>query len=86
MALSFMRLAFRRLGCTSWSRLDIMPAKRSNGGGPTTASRSFAEELYKEREQQQLGSVFQVVGVCATGQASGRMMCFRLPAYLTALG
>ena len=62
MALSFMRLAFRRLGCTSWSRLDIMPAKRSNGGGPTVASRSFAEELYKEREQQQLGSVFQVVG------------------------
>ena len=30
--------------------------------GPTAASRSFAEELYKEREQQQLGPVFQVVG------------------------
>ena len=45
-----------------WSRLDIMPAKRSNGGGPAVASRSFAEELYKEREQQQLGSVFHVVG------------------------
>ena len=39
-----------------------MPAKRSNGGGPTAASRSFADELYKEREQQQLGSVFHVVG------------------------
>ena len=39
-----------------------MPEKRSNGGGPTAASRSFADELYKEREQQQLGSVFHVVG------------------------
>ena len=39
-----------------------MPAKRSREGGPKLAPRNCIEELYREREKQQLGSTFHVVG------------------------